>query len=858
MTISALSRSAVATTLGALLLICCATSAIWLSWQQQVAQQHVRYTFQVSEQVARVQNIALRAEVHRRGYVSSGVPGDLQDFDTTRRSLLPAVAALALMTSDNPGQQYRIAALRKALTGWLTHMEYSVALRKQGRVAEASAVTNGLEARAGIAHAGALIDATRKEELRLLQERSVKSSWVDQLAKTALVGSLILILLVAGLMARERRHRMLALRNTNARLEEDLIHRHAVEQQLALLATNATDAVLRLDPRGVCVYASPSTLNVVGVPPEMLLGRQTDKLIHADDSAELAQFHESLASGAMERGIISYRSRNPNYPGEWRWLEANSAVVRDSVNGAPVEVIASLRDVTDRKRLELELSAARARAEAAVLAKSSFLANMSHEIRTPMNGVLGFAELLADSGLDPDQERHASMIVDSGKAMMRLLNDILDISKIEAGQMKIAPEHIDLRHALKNCVKLVNPAASQKRIELRVHIDESVPEQIVADGLRIRQIVLNLLGNAIKFTDEGFVSLNARAVGGKLGPELEIAIADTGIGISTERQKAIFEQFVQAEDDTARRFGGTGLGLAISSQLARLMDGALDVESELGIGTIFHVRLPLHAAVAEKASKGAAIAPNGASEEAKSLCVLLAEDHDVNQALMQAMLSRLGHQTVIAPDGAQALARVEETRGTPQAFDIVLMDMQMPVMDGVEATRRIRAMGISGSELPIVALTANAYSDDVEACLSAGMQAHLAKPVPLADLDTILKKWTTPAGRLPVPAATAAAEPLKISAALRDRFEMRKRETFTRADEIIASGAFTLGEVEELCGLFHKLAGSAGLFGEAALGELASSFEDDLPIWAAEERAAKAAGAVSQMRLRSEVAQIVN
>ena len=391
-------------------------------------------------------------------------------------------------------------------------------------------------------------------------------------------------------------------------------------------------------------------------------------------------------------------------------------------------------DLERRKRLETELVTARANAEAAAESKSSFLANMSHEIRTPMNGVLGFTDLLLSSKLDPEQRRQAQLIADSGKAMMRLLNDILDISRIEAGQIEIAPERVDLHHKLRNCAKLLQPAAAQKHIELECRIAPAVPQFVMIDGLRMRQVILNLLGNAVKFTHEGSVTLSADIRNGLL----EIRIADTGIGIPADRREAVFEQFVQAEQTTARRFGGTGLGLAISKSLAELMRGSLDFESEVGRGTTFTLRVPIREAE-EKDRRDAPAAPF--SGEGTAAHILLAEDHDVNQELMQAMLARLGHRVTLVSDGAQAVAAVTAAVAQGSGFDLVLMDIQMPIMDGLAATHAIRAAGVGPEELPIVALTANAYADDIETCLAAGMQAHLAKPIRLGQLSTAIESW---------------------------------------------------------------------------------------------------------------------
>jgi signal transduction histidine kinase/DNA-binding NarL/FixJ family response regulator len=481
-------------------------------------------------------------------------------------------------------------------------------------------------------------------------------------------------------------------------------------------------------------------------------------------------------------------------------------------------------DIARRTELEAELIAARASAEAAASAKSSFLANMSHEIRTPMNGVLGFADLLLHADLPPEQQRQAQMIVDSGRAMMRLLNDILDLSKIEAGQMQVAAETVELRHALRNCIKLVRPAAEQKGLELCFEVAPELPAFVQIDGLRLRQIVLNLVGNAVKFTGSGGVTVRARYAGVE-ADTLEIAISDTGMGIAPERLPAIFEEFVQAEQSTAKRFGGTGLGLPISKRLAELMGGSLSAESTHGRGTTFLLRLPLI-----EADEALPEAQGTSAElpEARPLHILLAEDHDVNQALMQAMLAQLGHRMTIAADGSQAVTAVLQAHNEGVPFDLVLMDMQMPVLDGVQAARELRA---AGQGLPIIALTANAYADDVAACLAAGMQAHLAKPVQVAELARTIVRWT------PVqPIAVKVPRALTIDPSLQERYAARKAELLAFATQIGATRTFADTDMEELRSLLHKLAGSAGMFGEAQLGSEAAELEDALEAATSEQR----------------------
>ncbi len=478
------------------------------------------------------------------------------------------------------------------------------------------------------------------------------------------------------------------------------------------------------------VSCNPATARANGTSPEKMVGTNVTAW---GVSQEWVKFWvDRYRAALLARQPVTFElSRERD--GQVRWFRATVCpIVRLSKHP---QFCYFSKEITDQKAAEAELRRARDAAEAANRAKSEFLANMSHEIRTPMTAILGYADTLVDEQLAPaERARAVATIRRNGEHLMGILSDILDLSRIEAGQCRISWETVSLREVVEEVAEKLRPGAVAEGIDFRVELAPETPPRIRTDSAHLRQILHNVVGNAVKFTERGSVQVRV----GRAGTSLRIDIVDTGIGIALEQQAGLFQPFVQADASATRKYGGTGLGLAISQRLATLLGGTLSLVSHPGRGSTFTLLLPLGEGAGTDGAGRAQAERRGVAAAAGPLRgqVLLVDDSEDTRALVAHFLRRAGLQVTLATDGAEAIA-AGESLGL-QSLDLVLMDMQMPVLDGYAATRRLRELG---ARCPIIALTANASEEDEQRCLSAGCSAYLTKPVDREALIAVVARW---------------------------------------------------------------------------------------------------------------------
>ncbi|MCL1848369.1 MAG: ATP-binding protein [Clostridiales bacterium] len=515
--------------------------------------------------------------------------------------------------------------------------------------------------------------------------------------------------------------------------------------KLEAVTSNYKGVIWSVDTDGTITTFAGRYFPSVGVDTELLIGKDIAVLKEMGTHLDIAEnIEKTLREGPQDwisemDGNVFHSTTTPMYNND----------------GVAVGVVGSTDDVTETIRLQRELETAVEAAQAASRAKSAFLANMSHEIRTPMNAIIGMVNM-GKSSVDVERMDYCfGKIEDASTHLLGVINDILDMSKIEADKFELSIAEFSFEQMLRRVISVINFRIEEKRQTLTVNIDPSIPQTLIGDDQRLAQVITNLLGNASKFTNEqGFIHLEAISIETNEGyTTIQVSVKDSGIGISKEQQERLFQAFQQAESSTTRQFGGTGLGLSISKNIIDMMGGEIWVESELGVGSLFAFTVRLRmgdngimggdgagAGTMAKPFRQEDTLPDTTGRYAGKR-ILLAEDVEINREIVRAILEPTGLEIDCAVNGTEALRLIIEA---PTAYDMILMDVQMPEMDGYDATRAIRALDIPGAKtIPIIAMTANVFREDIEQCLAAGMNGHIGKPVDFAHLMQQLDTYLT-------------------------------------------------------------------------------------------------------------------
>jgi PAS domain S-box-containing protein len=653
-----------------------------------------------------------------------------------------------------------------------------------------------------------------------------------------------------------------ALALENARLYEEA---RRTGDFLQSITEHSVDGIVTTDVHGHLTYFSPGAEEIFGFQAAEILGQPVANYYSGGVAEAKAIMQRLREHGRIGNYATSVRTKS----GGLVAVSSSISLVRNPA-GEIVGTVGIIKDITEQKRVEAELQRAKEAAEAANRAKGEFLANMSHEIRTPMNGVIGMTELLLDTPLTPEQREYAETVRSSAAGLLTIINDILDFSKIEAGKLGLDVLPFSLRDMLRSTMKPLALRAYEKGVELLYKVETQVPDLLIGDAGRLRQILVNLVGNAIKFTAQGEVALEITvdttdtvqdpSTATERSVLLHCTVRDTGIGITPDIQRRIFDPFTQADSSTARLYGGTGLGLPISRQLVELMAGRLWVESVVGQGSTFHftarlgwqdeplpssrqvelaaLRLALETPLRAVQSHTAA-APEDNVQQPR-LRILLAEDNLVNQKLAFRILEKYGHTVAVANNGKEVLEQLAQ-----QAFDLILMDVHMPEMCGLEATVAIRQRELTtGGHVPIIAMTAHAMQGDRERCMQAGMDHYISKPIHGKDLIAAITQvmaahnpgWFAPAFLLPPPAPPSTLLPVIFDEATAMRRVEGDRELLQDiAATFLADSRQLLQELRQaviaanpttIMHTAHTLKGAAATLGAMAVAAVAKQLEE--------------------------------
>lgn len=659
-----------------------------------------------------------------------------------------------------------------------------------------------------IALLGVTLGAAHTEERR--------SEFAAQLTRTGGIAIALLLMLVALLLVLDRLLRRAALRDAKLLTSS---------KQLASTVAASLDAIVTADDKGRIIAFNAAAQSIFGWAPEQIIGKTMEETIIPTQMREAhhAGMNRYLQTGTtrvIDKGRVELSALRKG--GEEFPVELNITSIQD---GEGTKFIAYIRDISSRKINEQKLIDARNRAERTDRAKSQFLTVMSHEMRTPLNGILGVLDLLKTTELTQQQERYVQIATASGEILLEHTNEALDITRIETGSLQLAMQDFYLPAMVETLVDGLEPLAREKNLGLSLQIDDSMRMGFWGDSNRIRQILTNLLGNAIKFTETGHISLTVTGIHGREVSSVAFSVTDTGAGIAPEHQEQVFDDFVALASGKGRQSRGDGLGLSISRKIALGMGGDISLQSTVGAGSTFTLTLPLTRGETTEAQSDIADAATNAPRQACR--VLVVEDNNVNRKVLGDMLEGMGHEVQEAVNGAESLIKAAQT-----SFDLIFMDISMPVMGGIEATKRLRNEGGLNATTPIVGLTAHGKEEYREAAQNAGMSFFHTKPIRLATLHGILSQVLVTGSEVsseyPKPAEENDALDILIDALGRDKVNDVGASFFAELEvyfDQIEQGAFD-GDPVALAEATHKMKGAAALLGQGGLEDALAVLED--------------------------------
>ncbi|QDV27444.1 Autoinducer 2 sensor kinase/phosphatase LuxQ [Aureliella helgolandensis] len=709
-----------------------------------------------------VEAAVMDAESGQRGFLITGDEAYLEPFDDAVRRVRASLNSFASLIQDNATQRAAVPELRGLVEERLAELQHVLEVREHEGLAAAQQTVASATGKRTMDRIHAKAQSIREVEYQLLmtRENAAALSYHSGIS-TSILSTLTGLLLVGGVLY--------LLEHNRRKAERSALDLRTTRERLQLALDAAEMGSWNINPDTRQLIADEQFCKIFGIPlGEASYQRAVDALHPEDRSRVEAAIAASTRADNPTPYSIEYRVVHADGSVHWVLAKGAAHFTQEREHRTIASFDGTITDITDRKRQERRLLESERSALAASRSKSEFLANMSHEIRTPMAAILGYADVLLGHLADPDNRNCVLVIKRNGKHLLELINDILDLSRIEAGKLDVELETVSLPQLVAEVQSLMHVRATEKRLDFRTEFNGQVPETIQTDPTRLRQMLINLIGNAIKFTEKGTVTLTVNyeeepslechsllpssssqlpssTLGSSQSSTLSFAIRDTGIGISPEQQQRLFKPFSQGDSSITRSYGGSGLGLAISLRLAEMLGGAIAVESALGVGSTFTVTLPI-----DSSKSGQLIPPSVFAveqvhdhqrvEDPTLTCrVLVVDDRRDVRHISQHFLEKAGAEVLTAEDGRQAINLAIEARDSGEPFDLIVMDMQMPNVDGLQATAELRSAGI---QWPVIALTADAMKGDRDRFLDGGCDDYLSKPIDHRKLVNMVAFYT--------------------------------------------------------------------------------------------------------------------